>query len=72
MTIVNLREAFEVCEYAFYKEVSVKDESFTCSLYSVSSPYVSDVSIPLMNFDSTVHRLSLEIIKLRSYEWITL
>lgn len=68
MTMVNLKEAFEVCEYAFYKEVSVTDQAFTCSLYSVSTSYASDISLPLLNFDTTVHRLSLEIIKLRSYE----
>lgn len=71
MTMVNLKEAFEVCEYAFYKEVSVKDEAFQCSLYSVTSAYINDISIPLINFDTTVHRLSLEIIKLRSHEWMT-
>lgn len=70
MTMVNLKEAFEQCEYAFYKEVSVKDEALTCTIYSISTSYKSDISVPMVNFDATVHGLSLEIIKLRSHEWM--
>ncbi|HJV44094.1 MAG TPA: hypothetical protein VJ824_00035 [Bacillota bacterium] len=70
MAIVDLREVFAHCEYPYYKDVVIEDKRYHCTLYSVSIPYKTTITLPLLNFDAIAHLISIEIIKLRSQEFI--
>lgn len=68
MTIVDVKEAFQQCEFPFYKNLEMTEDQATCTVYSIYSEYKQEVILPLMNFDALLHQISIEIIKLRSAE----
>jgi len=70
MTLIDVNEVFNTCEYPFYKDVILDSGAMTCTLYSTHSDYKKIINIPLLNFDQAVHYISLNIIQLRSYEMI--
>ncbi|WP_134701926.1 hypothetical protein [Ammoniphilus sp. YIM 78166] len=68
LTMVNGKEAFMQCEYPYYKELEVHDSQMGCILYSAHSASQTEVRLPLINFESTVHQLSIALIRLQSQE----
>ncbi|MBP1934581.1 hypothetical protein [Ammoniphilus resinae] len=70
MTLIDVKEVFNTCEYPFYKEVMLNSGTMTCTIYSTHSDFKKQINIPLLNFDQAVHYISLNIIQLRSYEMI--
>lgn len=70
MTLVNISEVFNQCEYPFYKKAEVQNTSMQCTLYSTATSYTQEIQLSPVNFESAVHQLSIALIHLRSYEWM--
>lgn len=68
MTLGNINEAFQQCEYPFFKDVMLKNEEAQCVVYSVNTSFHSTLSLSLLNYESLLHTISLEVIRLRSKE----
>lgn len=68
MTIGNINEAFQQCEYPFFKDVLLKNQEAQCVVYSVHTSFQSTLSLSLLNYESLLHTISLEMIRLRSKE----
>lgn len=68
MTLVNIQEVFNQCEYPFYKETEVQNPSMQCTLYSTSTSYRQVIKLSNVNFEAAIHQASIALIRLRSYE----
>lgn len=68
MTLVNVSEAFLQCEHPFYREVEIQETEVNCVLYSSVTAFNSTIHLPMLNFDKVLHKISLELIRLRSHE----
>ncbi len=70
MTLANVSEVFLQCEHPFYKEVEVQSLEVSCVLYSSATSYLTTIQLPTLNWDQMLHQISIELIRLRSYEWM--
>jgi hypothetical protein len=68
MNIAEIKEAFQQCEYPFYKNVTIEKEQASCTLYSIYSDVKLPVKFNLSDFATLVHQISLQVIKIRSQE----
>lgn len=70
MNLDDIKEAFNECEYPFYKNVSINGNHAKCTLYSIHSNYRKTISLTLSSYENLKHQVAIEIIKLRSHEYI--
>ncbi|WP_102347548.1 hypothetical protein [Bacillus sp. Marseille-P3661] len=70
MDINTVKQAFIECEYPFYKGLEINGNTATCTLYSIKSHYHKTITLDISNYESIIHQLSIELIKLRSQEYL--
>lgn len=68
MTLGNINEAFQQCEYPFFKNVELKNQEAECVVYSVNTSFQRTLSVSVLNYDALLHAISIEVIRLRSKE----
>lgn len=68
LNLDDLKKAFSVCEFPFYKNIQINGNKAECTLYSIKSNYHTTIYLDLSDFDKLIHQISIELIKLRSQE----
>lgn len=66
----NVKEAFLACEFPYYKNIEINENTATCTLYSVKSDHRSTIILDLSSFEKLIHQISIELIKFRSLEMV--
>ncbi|MGZ0050100.1 hypothetical protein [Brevibacillus gelatini] len=68
MTIKNVQEAFFLCGFPYYKQLSIRGQQAICTFYSIHSDYRKKVILNLTSKAELQHQIALEVIKFLAHD----
>lgn len=68
LNLDDIKNAFQICEFPFYKNIKIAGDEAECTLYSIKADYHENITLDLSSFEKLVHQISIGIIKFKSHE----
>lgn len=68
LNLEDIKNAFQTCEFPFYKDIKIAGDEAECTLYSIKADYHAKITLELSSFEKLVHQISIKLIKFKSHE----